>query len=44
MLHRIINQFMDYCRFAEFSVRSLQALKCMVMKYIGSGLHFSLFP
>jgi integrase/recombinase XerC len=26
MLHRIISQFLDYCRFAEFSVRSLQAL------------------
>ena len=26
MLHRIISQFLDYCRLAEFSVRSLQAL------------------
>jgi integrase/recombinase XerC len=26
MLHRIISQFLDYCRLAEFSVRSIQAL------------------
>ena len=26
MLHRIISQFLDYCRLAEFSERSLQAL------------------
>jgi len=26
MLHRIISQFLDYCRLAEFFVRSLQAL------------------
>ena len=26
MLHRIISQFLDYCRLAEISVRSLQAL------------------
>jgi len=26
MLHRIISRFLDYCRLAEFSVRSIQAL------------------
>jgi len=26
MLHRFINQFLDYCRLADFSERSLQAL------------------
>ena len=26
MPHHIINQFLDYCRLAEFSERSLQAL------------------
>jgi len=26
MLHRIISWFLDYCRLAEFSVRSIQAL------------------
>ncbi|MFH1293814.1 MAG: hypothetical protein ABIJ44_06750 [Pseudomonadota bacterium] len=26
MLHRHINQFIEYCRLADFSVRSIQAL------------------
>ncbi|MBW2606461.1 MAG: site-specific integrase, partial [Deltaproteobacteria bacterium] len=26
MLHRYINQFIEYCRLADFSVRSIQAL------------------
>jgi hypothetical protein len=26
MLHRYINQFVEYCRLADFSVRSIQAL------------------
>ena len=26
MLHRHINQFLDYCKLADFSIRSIQAL------------------
>jgi len=26
MLHRYINQFVEYCQLADFSVRSIQAL------------------
>jgi len=33
MLHRIISRFLDYCRLAEFSVRSIQALTIRTNKF-----------
>ena len=33
MLHRIIRQFLDYCRLAEFSERSLQALTIRLSEF-----------
>jgi len=33
MLHHIISQFLDYCRLAEFSERSLQALTIRLSKF-----------
>ena len=33
MLHRIISQFLDYCRLAEFSERSLQALTIRLSEF-----------
>lgn len=34
MLHRIISQFLDYCRLAEFSDRSLQALTIRTNEFV----------
>jgi len=33
MLHRFINQFLDYCRLADFSARSLQALTARTTEF-----------
>jgi len=30
MLHRYINQFLEYCQLADFSVRSIQALSTRI--------------
>ncbi|CAB1063830.1 hypothetical protein D1BOALGB6SA_8615 [Olavius sp. associated proteobacterium Delta 1] len=33
MLHRQINQFLDYCRLADFSIRSIQALSARLNEF-----------
>jgi len=33
MLHRHINQFLDYCRLADFSIRSIQALTARLNEF-----------
>jgi len=33
MLHRIISQFLDYCRLAEFSERSIQTLTARINEF-----------
>jgi len=33
MLHRQINQFLDYCRLADFSIRSIQALTARLNEF-----------
>ena len=33
MLHRVINQFLDYCRLANFSKRSIQALSARLNEF-----------
>ena len=33
MLHRHINQFLDYCRLADFSIRSIQALSARLNEF-----------
>jgi site-specific recombinase XerD len=33
MLHRHINQFLDYCRMADFSIRSIQALSARLNEF-----------
>ena len=33
MLHRLINQFLDYCRLADFSIRSIQAFTARLYEF-----------
>ncbi len=33
MLHRYINQFVEYCQLADFSVRSIQALSIRLNEF-----------
>ena len=33
MLHRITSQFLNYCRFTEFSVRSIQTLTARINEF-----------
>jgi hypothetical protein len=33
MLHRYINQFLEYCQLADFSVRSIQALTARLNEF-----------
>lgn len=33
MLHRYFNQFLEYCRLADFSIRSIQALTARINEY-----------
>jgi len=33
MLHLYINQFLEYCRLADFSVRSIQALSARINEF-----------
>jgi site-specific recombinase XerD len=33
MLHRHINQFLDYCRLVDFSIRSIQALTARLNEF-----------
>ena len=33
MLHRHINQFLDYCKLADFSIRSIQALTARLNEF-----------
>ena len=33
MLHRKINQFLDYCRLADFSIRSIQTLTARLNEF-----------
>ncbi len=33
MLHRHISQFLDYCRMADFSIRSIQALSARLNEF-----------
>jgi hypothetical protein len=33
MLHRYINQFLEYCQLADFSVRSIQALEIRLNEF-----------
>ncbi len=33
MLHRHINQFLEYCRLADFSIRSIQALSARLNEF-----------
>ncbi len=33
MLHRYCNQFLDYCRLADFSIRSIQALTARLNEF-----------